>query len=71
MTIILSEHEGCFSFDCAAESREEAALLVRLGMNSTKEVRSIGATVDRGGGFSAHVVIGKHRKANSTVPRRQ
>lgn len=71
MKIILSEFAGCFAFSCVAETKEDAALLVHLGMNGTKEVRSPATEVLEGGEFSASLVIGKHRKAHSRVPQRR
>lgn len=71
MKIILTEFEKCFAFDLLAETKEDAALLVRLGMDGTQEVRSLATHVNKDGGFTAHVVVGKHRKADSCVPRRR
>lgn len=70
MKVTFEEFEGCFSIDLGAENMEEAAKLVRFGMNRRNEVHSCHANITKGGGFSAEIVFGKSRRANSTVPKR-
>ncbi len=70
MKIVITEHDGCFAFDLAAEDMVDAALLTRLGMNGTRAVRSINTFVDADGSFTGSVVIGKHGRSNSAVPNR-
>lgn len=70
MKIRLIEFEGCFAFECEAEDLKDGAVLVRMGANSTKEVRSVRAYASRDGAITAGVVIGKDRRADSSVPRR-
>lgn len=71
MKITLKEWEGCFGFDLEAESMQDAALLVRMGMNATKEIRHISATANQDGTFHGSLVLGKHKSANNDIPRRK
>ena len=71
MKIEFTEHEGCFQFELTAENMQDAATLVRFGTDGTKEVRHISASTDKDGGFSAALVIGKHKQANNYLPRRR
>lgn len=65
------EHDGCFAIEFESETMAEAALLVRFGMNSTAEIRHKSTAVERQGGFSTAVVIAKHKRADSAVPKRK
>ena len=71
MKINLIENDGCFSFRLTAETLVDAALLTRLGMNATKEVRTISTFVNRDGSFESAVVIGKHKNSGPFVPKRK
>lgn len=71
MKITLTELDGCFSFNLTAETLPDAALLTRLGMNATSELRYVSATADKGGSFQAGVVIAKHKQANNIIPKRR
>ena len=71
MTIELTEHEGCFGITMVAENMQDAATLVRFGMNAVREIRSHSATANEDGSFSAHLVLGKHKRASSYIPRRK
>jgi hypothetical protein len=70
MKATLQEHDGCFSIEFEAESLADAALLVRFGVNRTKEVRHAGTDAHGDGTVTASVVFGKHRRFNSSVPVR-
>jgi hypothetical protein len=52
-----------------AEDMKEAAALARFGINGTKNIRCMGAEANRDGTFTAHVVIGKHRKPDNSIGR--
>jgi hypothetical protein len=65
------EHEGCFEVCLEAETKSEAALLVRFGMNRTDEIRSSYTNVSQTGEFSNSIVFGKSKRANSDVPKRK
>lgn len=69
MKVVTTEQLGCFSIDLEAETIEEAAFITRLGMNGTK-LRCLWAFTNDNGSFSAAVVIAKHRRATSVVPKR-
>ena len=71
MKITFAEHDGCFAFDLIAETMADAAALTRFGMNHTNEIRTAGADVKKDGNFLAFMVIGKHKRANSDVPKRK
>jgi hypothetical protein len=71
MIIQLKEHEGCFAFELTPETTQDAALIVRLGINATKEVRHLSAAVNSDGTFGGTLVLGKHKAANNHIPRRQ
>ncbi|MGN6555626.1 MAG: hypothetical protein ACTHLW_18110 [Verrucomicrobiota bacterium] len=68
MKAIFLEHEQCFTIEFEAENMQEAALLVRFGMNRTKEIRHASATVTKDGRFDAAIVFGKSKRANNYVP---
>lgn len=65
----IAEYEGCFQIELDAETLEDAALIVRLGRNRTKELRSLNATASPSGGFVVSLVIGKRKDASSLVSR--
>lgn len=69
MKVELHEYSGCFSISLVAETVEEAAKLVRMGMNSTKDLRYL-RTYAYDTGVSADVVLGKSKRADSSVPKR-
>jgi hypothetical protein len=69
MKITMTEHDGCFSFDMIAETMEDAALLVRFGVNHTKEFRHVGVVANRGGDFQAAVVIAARKDNNNLIPK--
>lgn len=67
MKVELREHEGCFEVFLEPEDMKDAALLVRFGLNATKEVRSVDTTANRDGSFHSYIVIGKCRNASGSV----
>ena len=71
MKIEFAENDGCFHFSMRAENMADAALLVRFGMNATKEIRHLSASVNADGTFMGGLVLGKHAKADNYVPRRK
>ena len=71
MKLKFDEYEGCFSIELEAESLADAAFLVRMGMNTTQEIRVCGTTVMQNGDFYGHLVLAKNRRADSAVPRRR
>jgi hypothetical protein len=71
MKFELSEHDGCFAINMTAETIQDAATLVRLGMNTTRELRSLSASVNQAGVFEAFAVFAKHKRASQYIPRRK
>lgn len=71
MRTTITELDGCFSFDFVAETLEEAATLVRFGMNSLKEPRYKAAAMPKNGYANASIVFGKNKRADSIIPRRK
>jgi len=71
MKFELIEEEGCFAINMTAETMAEAAQLVRFGMNSTQELRSMGASARTDGEFQGWTVFAKHRRASEYVPKRK
>lgn len=70
MKVLVSEHDGCFGVDLTAETMQEAATLVRMGMNRTEEVHHAAASAGKGGEFGFCLVFGKAKMATEYVPRR-
>ncbi len=71
MKVQFIETDGCFSIDLTAETMQEAAALVRFGMNRTDEIRHGSTIASREGEFSTAVVFGKNKRANNDVPKRR
>lgn len=69
MQIQLIENGGCFSVEFKAETMQDAALLVRLAKNGTREVRCLDTYAHADGAFTGHIVIGKDRRESSSVRR--
>jgi len=67
----MTEHDGCFSFEMAAETMADAALLTRYATNVTDNVRNAGAYANKDGTFNGHCVLAKRRKASSDIVRRK
>lgn len=61
------EYEGCFGIDLTPETIEEAALLIRLGINGTLELRSLNAAAHSSGRIDASLVIGKRKQQRANV----
>lgn len=60
--VTLMEHKECFSIVMDPESVKDAAVLVRLKMNGTKEIRGLYAECYGDGSISGSVVIGKRKQ---------
>lgn len=60
MKITLNEWDGCFCLDFEAENLADAAMLVRLGRNGTKEVRAGNVSVQEKG-VTGYITIGKRK----------
>lgn len=71
MKAVFEEHDGCFAIHLTAESMEEAAVLVRFGMNRTDSINSCSTMVAKTGEFGTSVVLGKSKRADAYVPKRK
>lgn len=65
MKVTFQEFDECFSIDLHAEDLEECALLVRLGLNATKDLRSVTSYAYKD--ISSAIVIGKRKNHTSMV----
>ena len=70
MKVQVTEHDGCFGVCLTAETLPEAALLTRLGMNRTNELRHAHTTASKEGQFEFNLCFGKHKRASGEVPKR-
>jgi hypothetical protein len=70
MKFKLSETDGVFVFEASAENMEDAAKIVRLGMNGTQRVR-FSSFVDNAGSFVTSLVIVKHKRSTGYVQKRK
>lgn len=71
MTITFTEHEGCFSFNLAAETMQDAALIARFAINATSEIRHLSGIANQDGTFTGGLVIAKHKRADGFIQRRK
>ena len=62
MKVTMNEYESCFSINLEAETMEDASVLVRFGMNGTKELIHKGANSYKDGTFYGSVTIGKRKR---------
>ena len=67
MKVTVQEHSACFGIELTPETIAEAALLIRLGINATKDVRSVSATAHADGSIYGSVVIGKRKQSRCAV----
>ena len=66
----LIEHKACFEISLIPETMEDQAVIIRMGMNGKKEVRSFSATVHKDLRVSGYIVSGKRKDSNSYIPKR-
>lgn len=71
MKVTFIEYDACFGVDLTAETKEEAAMLVRYGINRKKEIRCSGVRVTAKGDVSCYINIGKTRKPTDYVPKQK
>lgn len=71
MKVDLVENEGCFGITLTAENPVEMARLVRFGMNRTDKLNSASTDAYPDGRFVSHLVFAKHKRADSSVPKRK
>lgn len=69
MKITMNEYEKSFSFSMEAETMADAALLARYAINVTSEVMAAESYANTDGTVAGYCVLGKRRKATSTIAR--
>lgn len=67
MKIDLVEHGGCFSFNMTPETLADAALLMRLKMNTTNKVRASYACAHADGTIDGALVLAKTRRTRNEI----
>lgn len=67
MKVELNEYGTCFEIALTPETLEDAAKLIRLGINGTREVRNVFAFASSDKTISGGVTIGKRKKPASKV----
>jgi len=67
MLIKVEEYEGCFGLDLTPETQEDIIVLVRLGINKTKELRGVFVDAYNDKTLSASIVIGKKKNPITKV----
>ena len=68
MKISIEEYPSCFALNLTPENIAEAALLIRMGMNSTKKAPDVWASAS-GGTIKGGIEIGKRWQSKSLVPK--
>lgn len=69
MKININEWDHVFEFDLTPETVAEAALLVRIGMNTTKEVSYISTNANKDGTITSGIALKKVKRVVSQVSR--
>lgn len=67
MKVLMHEEDDRFAFELEPETIAEAALLVRFGMNATKELKMVDTTAYRDGTFQTWICIGRKKQSNGSV----
>lgn len=67
MKLNINEYESFF-IELEAESTEEAALLVRMGMNATQKIRVTAFASDKS--INAQISIGNSKKRSGLIPKK-
>ena len=70
MKAIVREFDGCFSVDIDAENMEEAAVLIRMAMNSVLKFRTLETWVPQGAQISMAIVTPKKKNSTNAVRSR-
>lgn len=63
----IQEHEGCFTIDVTAETLAEAALLVRIARDATKDIRHFSTTPHKNGESGTFITLGKRRRSRAML----
>jgi hypothetical protein len=65
MKVQIEEYGAVFSFNFEPESIADAAMLVRLKLNGTKELKGIWVTAHEKGTIEGSISIGKRKQVTS------
>jgi len=69
MKATMHDHDEQFSIELEPETIAEAAMLVRFGLNVTKEVKCADTIAYRDGTFLTWIAVGKRKQECGTVKR--
>lgn len=69
MKISAHEYDGSFSISMTADTVEEAAFLVRMGMNRTNAISYCESSANKDGTFTGIMSVKKRARSNSVIPR--
>jgi len=67
----LNEYKHCFEISLEAETARDIAQLVRMGMNSTKELKSVATDVYSDATVVSYLIVGKRQRSDGRVPKRR
>ena len=70
MKASLLESDHGFSLSLVAENMEDAAKLVRMGVNATKELKLLDTAAYKDGSIASYITVGKSKKPTSSVKKR-
>jgi len=71
MKIELYEFDDCFDISLEAETVEEAARIIRMGMNSKKDLNYVIASAFDDQTIFGSISIGKRKRGHSEVPKQR
>ena len=67
MKVKMHDNDDRFSFELEPETIAEAAMLVRFGLNATKELKNTDTTAYRDGTFQTWIAIGQKKQSCGSV----
>jgi hypothetical protein len=68
MKTTFTEHEGCFSIEMTAETKEDVIALARFGINVTKKVQLCAASFFQDGDAHGSIILGKRKQSACSIP---
>lgn len=63
----ITENSGCYFMELVPETMVEAAMLVRMSINSTKELRGLTTHAMSDGTFCSQIAIGIRKTTSSEI----
>lgn len=67
MKTTITENDRCYFMEIAAETMAEAAMLARMSINSTKELRCVDTHALSDGTFHCQIAIGIRKSKSSEI----